>query len=64
MRWAQDFYQFQEAQLATVQLVIDSNFTAPQVAISVHPRRILDSDPGTRSSLEVLGPDIFPGICQ
>ena len=61
VRWAQDFYDFQECEKATVELVTDSDFEAAQVAISGRPRRIPDSDPSTLPSLEVPGPDIIPG---
>ena len=61
VRWAQDFYEFQECDKATVELVTDSDFEAASVAISGRPRRIPDSDPSTRPSLEVPGPDIIPG---
>ena len=61
VRWAQDVYEFQEGQVATVELVTDSDFEVASVAISGHPRRIPDSDPSTLPSLEVLGPDLIPG---
>ena len=61
VRWAQDFDEFQESELATVELVMDSDFEAAQVVISGSPRQIPDSDPSTLLSLEVLGPDRFPG---
>ena len=41
VRWAQDFYEFQECELATVQLVTDSDFEAASVAISGRPRQFL-----------------------
>ena len=61
VRWAQDFYEFQESSSATVELVTDSDFEAAQVVIQGRPSRIPDSDPSTLPSLEVPGPDIFPG---
>ena len=61
MRWAQDFYEFQEGQVITVELVTDSDFEVASVAISGRPRRIPDSDPSTLPSIEVLGPVIIPG---
>ena len=61
MRWAQDVYEFQESELATVELVTDSDFEKAQIAIKGGPRRIPDSDPITRSSREVLGPDRVQG---
>ena len=61
MRWAQDFYEYQEDQVTTVELVTDSDFEVASVAISGHPRRIPDSDPSTIPSLDLLGPDLIPG---
>ena len=61
VHWAKDFYEFQECELATVELVTESKIEAAQVAIQGHPRRIPDSDPSTLPSLEVCGPQIFPG---
>ena len=61
MRWVQDFYQFQENELATLELVTDSAIEVAQVAIHGSPRRIPDSDRYSFPSLKVLGPDVFPG---
>ena len=61
MRWAKDFYTFQESELAAVELVTESKLEVTQVAIFGHLGRIPDSDHSTLSSLDVLGPDIFPG---
>ena len=61
MRWAQDFYEFQEGQVITVELVTDSDFEVASVAISGRPSRIPDSDPSTLPSLDLLGPDLIPG---
>ena len=61
MRWATDFYEYRENELAAVELVTDSDFEVASVAISGRPRRIPDSDPSTLPSIEVLGPVIIPG---
>ena len=61
IRWARDFYEFSENELARVELFTDSDFEVASVAISGRPRRIPDSDPSTLPSLEVLGPDLIPG---
>ena len=61
VRWAQDFYEFQEWEKATVELVTDSDFEAAQVVISGRPSRIFDSDLSTLPSIEVPGPDRIPG---
>ena len=61
VRWAQDSYEFLERELATVELVTESDFEVAQVAIKGGPRRIPDSDPTTRPTLEVLGPDRIQG---
>ena len=61
VRWARDFYECQEGQPVTVELVTDSDFEVASVAISGRPRRIPDSDPSTRPSLDLLGPDLIPG---
>ena len=62
VRWASDFYGYQEGGLTTIELVADSDFEVAQFAIQGCPRRIPDSDPTTRLSLEVLGTGRFPGI--
>ena len=61
MRWATSFYGFGENEIPTLELVTDSIFEMAQVTIQGGPRWIPDSDPSTLSSLEVLGPVIFPG---
>ena len=61
MRWATDFYEYRESDLAAVELVTDSDFEVASVAISGRPRWIPDSDPSTLPSIEVLGPVIIPG---
>ena len=61
MRWAGDFYEFRESELATVELVTESKFEVTEVAVRGHPRRIPDSDPSTLPSLQVCGPQLFPG---
>ena len=61
VRWAADFYEFRENQLATVELVIESKFEVAQVAIPGCPSRIPDSDPYHRESLQECGPQLFPG---
>ena len=55
VRWAQDVYEFTESQLATVELVTDSNFTA-NVSIQGFPRQIPDGHPFRIQSLVVPGP--------
>ena len=61
VRWATDFYEFQETGLATVELVIESKFEVTQVAISGRPSRIPDSDPCHHEPLLVCGPQVIPG---
>ena len=61
MHWAQDFYEYQENELATVELVMDSNIKVASVAIQGHPRRISAKYPTYYQSLEVLGAHLFPG---
>ena len=61
VRWATDFYEFIEHQLATVELVIESKFEVDQVAIQGRPSRIPDSDPTHHDSLQECGPQLFPG---
>ena len=61
MRWAKDFYDFQESEIATVELVTESKFEVTKVSISGCPRQIPDSNPSTHPSFEVCGPDIIPG---
>ena len=61
VRWATDFYEYREGQVANVELVTDSNFEVASVVISGHPMRIPNSDPSTLPSLEVLGPNLIPG---
>ena len=62
VRWAQDFYTYQESELsATVELVTSSDFEVDQVVISGRPERIPDSDPSTLPSLDVPGPAAIPG---
>ena len=60
VRWARNFYDFTENELATVELVTDSKFET-NVTITGNPRRIPDSDPTHREPLLVLGPQLFPG---
>ena len=61
MRWAKDFYEFGENELATVELVTESNFEVASIAISGRPGRIPDNDPISRPSLQVCGPQLFRG---
>ena len=61
VRWAQDFYDYQEGEVANVELVTDSDFEVASVAVSWRPMRIPDSDPSTLPSLKLLGPEIIPG---
>ena len=60
VRWAKNFYEFRENEIATVELVTDSQFEG-NVSITGNPRRIPDSDPTHHESLEVLGPPLFAG---
>ena len=60
MRWASDFYEFRENELATVELVIESKFEVQQVVIQGHPQWIPDNNPSTLPSLEVPGPEVNP----
>ena len=61
VHWAQNFYDYQEGQVTTVELVTNSDFEVAQVTIQGRPRWIPDSDPSTLPSIEVLGPDLIPG---
>ena len=60
VRWAQDVYEFTESQIATVELVTDSNFEVAQVSIQGFPKQIPDGDPNRFQSLVVPGP-VFGG---
>ena len=60
VRWAENFYEFRENELATVELVTDSKFET-NVTILGNPRRIPNSDRTHLEPLEVLGPQLFPG---
>ena len=61
MRWATDFYEFGENELARVELVTDSKFEVASIAISGRPGRIPDNDACSRPSLQVCGPQLFRG---
>ena len=56
VRWATDVYEFNESQIATVELVTDSNFEVDQVSIQGFPRQIPDGHPNRFPSLVVPGP--------
>ena len=60
LRWAKDFYEFAEDQVATVELVTDSMFET-SVSIQGNPRRIPDDDSIHSESLLVCGPQIISG---
>ena len=51
---------FTESQIATVELVTDSNFQASRVSIEGFPRQIPDGHPNRFPSLVVPGP-VFSG---
>ena len=64
MRWASDFYEFTESELAIiVELVMESDFEVPQLQVSIQggPRRIPDRDLTSRPSLVLFGPHILSG---
>ena len=59
-RWAQDYYEFAESQLATVELVTDSMFEVAHLTIQGFPRQIHDGHPNHFPSLVLPGP-AYPG---
>ena len=56
VRWASNFYEFREGELATVQLVTDSTFEVDQVSIQGRPMQIPISSPKHFPPLVVPGP--------
>ena len=60
VHWENDFYEFSEREIATVKLVVHSNFTAAQVSIQGFPRQIPDGHPNRFPTLVVPGPAL-PG---
>ena len=60
-RWATNFYQFTESQIAgTVELVTESKFEVNQVSIQGFPKQIPDGHPNHFPNAVVTGP-CFPG---
>ena len=53
-------YEFNESQLATLELVTSSKFEAARVNILGRPKQLLNGDPNRFASLTVPGPG-FPG---
>lgn len=60
VRWATDYQEFRENELAAVELVTDSYFEAAEVSIIGSPKQIPDDHHERDPSLVVPGPDI-PG---
>ena len=60
VRWASDTYEFREDEVATVQLVTDSDFEVERASIQGFPRQIPDGHSNRYPSLVVPGPT-FPG---
>ena len=57
--WAKDFYRFSENEIATLELVTDSEFARYQVSIQGFPRQIPDRHPNRFPTLVVPGADFL-----
>ena len=56
VRWATDVYEFNEGEIAAVELVTDSNFEVDQISIQGFPKAIHDTRNNQYPELLVPGP--------